>query len=72
MPILDLAALAGLCGARALTKGSGLRRERSSRNAKDMLSATMSAVINSAMRFFIFSPPCTYRQRKTDHLLVGR
>src|SRR5215208_4419309 len=35
--VLDLAAtaaLAGLCGARTLTKGSGLRCERSSRSAK--------------------------------------
>ena len=35
--ILDLAAttaLTGLCGARALTKGSALRRKRSSRSAK--------------------------------------
>jgi hypothetical protein len=35
--ILDLtatAALTGLCGARALAKGSGLRCERSSRSAK--------------------------------------
>src|SRR5215217_8651672 len=34
----------------------------------DILSANISAVINNVIRLFIFSPPFSFRQSKTDRL----
>src|SRR5215217_1649483 len=37
----------------------------------DILSANISAVINNVIRLFIFSPPFSFRQSKTDRLFQG-